>query len=112
MSYAELLPCLVLRGRPRRGTRRRCPLVVNTRELEGNRCLHLAGPFVAASKAKLHEIGRNELAEVADERVENAVGGDSGVVAEPKLRQNGAARGKTRLRAPDSDDSAGPTKGF
>jgi hypothetical protein len=52
------------------------------------------------------------LAEVADERVENAVGGDSGVVAEPKLRQNGAARGKTRLRAPDSDDSAGPTKGF
>jgi len=35
-----------------------------------------------------------------------------GVAAGPKFRQNGGARDKTRLRVPDSDDAAGPTKGF
>ena len=85
---------------------------MNSRELEGNKCLHFVGLFVADSKAKGHEIGRIHMVEVVGERVEDAVGGDSGVAAEPKLRQNADLRGKTSLRAPDSDDSAGATKGF
>ena len=35
-----------------------------------------------------------------------------GIAAGPKLRQNNGARRTTRLRAPDSDDAAGRTKGF
>jgi hypothetical protein len=35
-----------------------------------------------------------------------------GVVAGPKLRQNDGERGERRLRVPESDDAAGPTKGL
>jgi hypothetical protein len=60
--------------------------------------------------ANLGSNGRLPLLVV--ERLENAVRGVSGVAAEPKLRQNSDGRGKTRLRAPESDDAAGATKGF
>jgi hypothetical protein len=36
----------------------------------------------------------------------------SGIAARPKLRQNDGARRTTRLKDPDSDDAAEPTKGF
>jgi hypothetical protein len=38
--------------------------------------------------------------------------GVSGVATGPTIRQNAGARRTTTLRAPDSDDAAGRTKGF